>query len=117
MRKILIINAHHYYSFAESKLNAALVEKAELLLTGQGHETRTAKIDDEWNVEQELEKHQWADVVIQQSLVNWMGVPWTFKKYMDEVYTAGMGDELCGGDGWHCETQKRTMARAERSME
>jgi modulator of drug activity B len=31
--------------------------------------------------------------------VNWMGVPWSFKKYMDEVYTAGMDGRLCEGDG------------------
>lgn len=30
-----------------------------------------------------------------------MGVPWTFKKYMDEVYTAGMSGQLCDGDGRH----------------
>ena len=29
----------------------------------------------------------------------WMGVPWTFKRYMDEVYSAGMDGTLCNGDG------------------
>ena len=38
--------------------------------------------------------HQWADIVIMQFPVNWMGVPWSFKKYMDEVYTAGMDGRL-----------------------
>ncbi len=52
-------------------------------------------------MEKEIENHQWADVVLLQSPVNWMGVPWTFKKYMDEVYTAGMGGQLCDGDGRH----------------
>ncbi|NEP84602.1 MAG: NAD(P)H-dependent oxidoreductase, partial [Okeania sp. SIO3B3] len=34
-----------------------------------------------------------------QTPVNWMGVTWSFKKYMDYVYSAGMGGQLCKGDG------------------
>ena len=52
-----------------------------------------------WEVDDEIEKHQWADAVIVQTPVNWMGVPWSFKKYMDFVYTAGMDGRLCAGDG------------------
>ena len=99
MSKILIINAHHYYPFAEGKLNKALVDIAQEELTAKGHEIKVVSSDDEWDVAEELEKHQWADVVLLQSPVNWMGVPWTFKKYMDEVYTAGMRGQLCNGDG------------------
>ena len=36
-----------------------------------------------------------------------MGVPWTFKKYMDEVYTAGMDGRLCAGDGRHSDAPKQ----------
>jgi modulator of drug activity B len=52
-----------------------------------------------WDVGEELDKHTWADCIILQSPVNWMGVPWIFKQYMDEVYTAGMDGTLCDGDG------------------
>ena len=52
-----------------------------------------------YNVDEEVEKHQWADVVLLQTPVNWMGVTWSFKKYMDEVYTAGMFGKLCQNDG------------------
>ncbi|PTB93143.1 flavodoxin [Marinobacter sp. B9-2] len=99
MSNILIINAHHYYSFAEGKLNGTLVQMADELLTAKGHQTRIVEVDKGWDVHQELENHQWADIVILQTPVNWMGMPWTFKKYMDEVYTAGMGGALCNGDG------------------
>jgi len=34
-----------------------------------------------------------------QSPLNWMGVSWSFKKYMDEVLTAGMMGKLSAGDG------------------
>jgi len=106
MSNVLIINAHQYYPFSEGKLNATLVDKAVTLLEGKGHSVRVVTMSDEINVEQELAHHQWADTVILQSPSNWMGVPWSFKKYMDEVYTAGMGGALCVGDGRHEQTPK-----------
>ena len=107
MSNILIINAHHKYPFAEGRLNGSLVQKADELLTAAGHTTRVVTIDDGWDVDRELENHQWADIVLLQTPVNWMGVPWTFKKYMDEVYTAGMGGQLCDGDGRHREAPEK----------
>ena len=101
MSNILIINAHHQYPFAPGRLNRSLAELADKVLSGGGHQTRLIHIDDGWEVDRELENHQWADVVLLQTPVNWMGVPWTFKKYMDEVYTAGMSGQLCDGDGRH----------------
>jgi len=106
MSNILIINAHHKYPFSEGRLNGALVQMADERLQAKGHQTRIVNIDEEWNVETELENHQWADTIILQTPVNWMGVPWTFKKYMDEVYTAGMGGQLCNGDGRHEDAPK-----------
>lgn len=106
MSNILIINAHHKYPFSEGRLNGALVQMADELLKAKGHQTRIVNIDEEWSVETELENHQWADTIILQTPVNWMGVPWTFKKYMDEVYTAGMGGQLCNGDGRHAGAPK-----------
>ena len=99
MSNILIINAHHPYPFAEGKLNASLVQRASEQLKANGHQIRIVEVDKGWDVEQELAHHQWADVILLQTPVNWMGVPWVFKKYMDEVYTAGMGGALCHGDG------------------
>ena len=107
MSNILIINAHHKYPFAEGRLNGSLVQKADELLTAGGHTTRVVTIDDGWDVDRELDNHQWADIVLLQTPVNWMGVPWTFKKYMDEVYTAGMGGQLCDGDGRHREAPEK----------
>lgn len=99
MSNILIINAHHAYPFAKGELNSTLTNLATEVLTAKGHQVKSIHTDEEWVVEEELESHQWADTIIVQSPVNWMGVPWTFKKYMDEVYTAGMGGALCNGDG------------------
>ncbi|GMQ49519.1 NAD(P)H-dependent oxidoreductase [Vibrio sp. 10N] len=99
MSNILIINAHQPYPFSEGKLNATLVDKAITLLEGKGHQTRVVTMQDEIDVPAQLDNFKWADRVIIQSPVNWMTVPWSFKKYMDEVFTAGMGGDLCLFDG------------------
>lgn len=99
MSRILIINGHHPYAFSEGRLNASLVERAKAFFEAQGDEVRLSASAGEYDVAEEVAKHVWADTVILQFPVNWMGTPWSLKKYQDEVYTAGMGGELCTGDG------------------
>jgi len=106
MNNILMINGHQYYPFAEGRLNNTLFEKTQDYLKAKGYNIKTTISQDAYDVEEELAKHQWADVVILQTPVNWMMVPWSFKKYMDEVYTAGMGGALSNGDGRSAEAPK-----------
>lgn len=101
MSNILIINGHKQYPFAEGRLNGSLVDLADTSLTARGHDVRVVNVEAGWDIEVELQNHRWADAVLLQTPVNWMGVSWLFKKYMDEVYTAGMGGQLCDGDGRH----------------
>ena len=99
MPKALIINAHYPSDFSSGTLNRSLVEKASSLLEQKGYELRQQNVLEDWDTEEELANHQWADVVLLQTPVNWMGVPWRFKQYMDDVYSAGMAGQLCDGDG------------------
>ena len=84
-----------------------MIDLAQAKLQELGHAVRVVSTDSEWDVDTELGNHQWADSIILQTPVNWMGVPWTFKKYMDEVYTAGMAGALCNGDGRTAENPKQ----------
>lgn len=99
MQNVFIINAHEEYPFSPGKLNAALVDKAKLTLIDKGYEIKITTMKDEYDVDSEIAKHQWADAIILQTPVNWMEVPWSFKRYMDYVYSAGMDGRLCAGDG------------------
>ena len=99
MQKIFVINAHESYPFAPGKLNQTLVERATAHLRDHGYEVQVTTMKDDWQVEAEIDKHVWADAVLLQSPVNWMGMPWSFKRYMDHVYSAGMDGRLCAGDG------------------
>ncbi len=99
MSKILIVNGTQPYEFAPGQLNASLAKRARDTLTAMGHDVRVTTVADGYDANAEVETHLWADTVIMQFPVNWMGVPWIFKKYMDEVYTAGMDGRMCAGDG------------------
>ncbi|WP_020529954.1 NAD(P)H-dependent oxidoreductase [Flexithrix dorotheae] len=107
MKKIFILNGHQYYPFAEGKLNKGLVEKATQLLEESGFEVKTTITEQDYEVEEELEKFLWSDVVFLQTPLNWMGVTWSFKKYLDEVLTAGMMGKMSNGDGRNAESPKK----------
>lgn len=60
---------------------------------------KTTIVESGYDVAEELGKHRWADAVFVQTPVYWMSVPYLFKKYIDEVYTAGIGEVLYKDDG------------------
>jgi modulator of drug activity B len=96
---VFIINGHQKYSYSPGNLNAALVERAEALFKGKGFEIRKTATENAYDVAEEVEKLKWADVVFLQTPLNWMGLPWSLKKYVDEVWSAGLFGELSHGDG------------------
>lgn len=106
MNKIFILNGHHPSPMSKGRLNATLTERAKKHVEDQRRQVRVTVVSSGYDVDEEIANHQWADVVIMQFPVNWMGVPWSFKKYMDEVYTAGMDGRLCVGDGRTAEKPK-----------
>ena len=106
MSNILIINGAASYTFAKGALNSALEEKAHTYFEAMGDSVRTTRVIKGYDVDQEIANHQWADTILMQFPINWMTVPWAFKKYMDDVYTAGMDGRLCAGDGRTSEAPK-----------
>ncbi len=97
---VLMINGHQRYEgFAEGKLNKTIIEAAEKQLTAKGYEVKTTVVESGYDIAEELEKYKWADAFFIQTPVYWMCVPWLFKKYIDEIYTAGIGAVLCKDDG------------------
>ncbi|SCZ70772.1 NAD(P)H-dependent oxidoreductase [Epibacterium ulvae] len=107
MSNVFILNGHQPSDFTKGELNKSLVERAERLLSAEGHQVRHTAIASGYDVNAEADNYVWADVVVLQFPVNWMGVPWSFKKYMDEVYTVGGYDgRLSNGDGRTAEKPK-----------
>ncbi len=91
MKKILIINAHQKYEgFAEGKLNQSLVDIMKEELETKDCEVKLTSIEQGYDINEEVEKHLWADVIITQAPVYWFGAPWIYKKYIDEIFTTGL---------------------------
>jgi putative Holliday junction resolvase len=47
---VFIINAHEHYPFSEGKLNAALVDRAKLILSSKGYRVQVTTMQDEYEV-------------------------------------------------------------------
>ena len=91
MKKILIINAHQKYEgFADGKLNQTRVDLMKEELETKGCEVKLTGIEKGYDVNEEVEKHIWADAIITQSPVYWFGAPWIYKKYIDEIFTTSL---------------------------
>lgn len=100
VKNALIINTHHPYASSPGRLNAALAGYIESTLRDKGYAVRSTRSAEEYDVAEEADKHHWADVIILQGPVNWMGFPWSFKKYQDDVY-GKLGGRLFDSDGRH----------------
>lgn len=99
MPNALIINGYHPHPDTDGGLSALLVERAASILRNKGYTVAETRPPEGWDVETEIDKHIGADLVFLQSPVYWMGVSWSFQKYMDEVYSAGMNASMSRGDG------------------
>ncbi|MDD3594435.1 MAG: NAD(P)H-dependent oxidoreductase [Candidatus Gastranaerophilales bacterium] len=86
--KIFVLNGHKYYPFAEGKLNKTLFDKI-VEIVSKNNEVKTTIVEQGYDIDEEIEKFQWADVIIFQTPMNWFSVPWILKKYFDEVYRYG----------------------------
>ncbi|MBL3519967.1 NAD(P)H-dependent oxidoreductase [Arcobacter lanthieri] len=88
MKKVLILNGHQYYDIvARGELTQRIIDKATQFFVNNGFEVKHTDIDKGYEIEEEIEKLIWADYILFQYPVYWMGVPWIAKKYFDEVLT------------------------------
>ena len=105
--KILIINAHlNYPGWSEGKLNLTFMDAAKAFFTERGQPklgvpmVAETFVERGYKPEEEVSKHLAADLVILQTPVNWFSAPWIYKKYVDEVFNAGLTSKiLLEGDG------------------
>ena len=98
MQNILLVNGAKTFAHSNGQLNDSLTQLAQEVLSGLGHQVQVTRADSEYEAKAEVEKFLWADTVIYQMPGWWMGVPWTVKKYIDDVFTEGYGS-LYANDG------------------
>ena len=91
MKNILIINAHQKWDgMSEGKLNERFQNEITTFFKDKDFVVRTTKIEDGYDINDEVNKHDWADLVITQTPVFWFNTPWIHKKYIDEVFTSAL---------------------------
>ena len=89
-KKVLILNGHQYYDVvARGELTQAYINKANDFFLKNGFGVKHTTIEKGYDKEEECEKFEWADYVLFQYPVYWMGLPWIAKKYLDETFTQG----------------------------
>ncbi|NDJ56329.1 NAD(P)H-dependent oxidoreductase [Enterobacteriaceae bacterium 4M9] len=98
MSNILIINGAKKFAHSNGQLNDTLTDVSVSFLRDLGHEVQVTRADEEYDIQAEVAKFQWADTIIWQMPGWWMGAPWTVKKYIDDVFTEGHGT-LYASDG------------------
>ena len=98
MKKILLINGGKQFAHSDGRYNATLHEAAIAHLDRAGFDVKETFIDGGYDIQEEVQKMLWADVIVYQMPGWWMGAPWTVKQYIDEVFTAGHGS-LYANDG------------------
>ena len=101
MKNVLLINAHQLYEgISEGGLNRHLVDVIDAELSAKGARIKRTDIEAGYDIEEEVQKHLWADLIICQGPVYWFGLPWIHKQYTDEVLMAGLtGHGFIDGDG------------------
>lgn len=100
-KKVLLINTHlRYPNWTEGTLNHSFLQIAKDFFVSKDYEILETKIEDGYTVEDEVEKHLEATIVVLQMPVNWFGAPWIYKKYVDEVFNSGLNSQkFLSGDG------------------
>ena len=96
MAKILIVDGGVQFHGAGGTLNHAYAQLAQKVFAAMGHEAEITRVADDWNAEAEAAKFKAADAVLLTFAAWWMGTPWPVKRYIDEVFCAGLS---VGGDG------------------
>ncbi|MBT8348352.1 MAG: NAD(P)H-dependent oxidoreductase [Sulfurovum sp.] len=100
MNNVLIINGHQKYDqIAEGKLTKLFIDTANDFFSENGLNVKHSVIESDYDVSNELKKLAWADYILFQYPVYWMGVPWITKKYIDEVFSAGVNTVTYVSDG------------------
>ena len=99
MTNVLIVNGHQPFPTSPGTLNSAFVERARRIFEAADWNIRTTHVADGWDTEEEVANQLWAGQILFQFPLNSMGLPWPLKRYLDEVYTAGMDGRLSKGDG------------------
>lgn len=111
MKKVLVINGGQKFLHSEGSLNKSLANLSfDYFKNREGFEVKATFVDNGYDIEEELRKFEWADVVVYHTPIWWFSIPFGFKKYLDEVLTNGH-NRLYASDGRSSKSPKLNYGR------
>ena len=100
MKNVLIINGHQRYDYAaEGNLTKIYINAASEFFEKNDFNIKHSVVENDYNIKEEVKKLVWADYILFQYPIFWMGVPWVTKKYIDEIFSAGVKNGIYTDDG------------------
>lgn len=102
MKKIFVINAGQKFEHSGGEFNLTLTNwTVDYFKQHDGYEIKTTDINETYDLNEEVEKFVWADVVIYHIPIWWFQVPFRLKEYLDKVFTEGQDKGIYVSDGRH----------------
>lgn len=100
MKKVLIINGGQDFGHSGGKYNQTIAENTlDILKDFTNTEVEITHISEGYDENEEVKKFVWADYIIYHTPIWWFQLPNGFKKYIDEVFTAGHAKGIYMSDG------------------
>lgn len=98
--KVFIINGGQKFAHSGGKFNTTLTQwTVDFFEKERGAEVKVTDINDDYNLEEEVAKFVWADVIIYHAPIWWFHLPYRLKEYIDLVFTAGHDAGIYRNDG------------------
>lgn len=99
MKKVFVINGAPKFAHSGGEFNKTLSNWTINYFQQKGYEVKYTDINEKYSPEEEVDKFVWADVIIYHTPIWWFQLPNDFKKYIDEVFTAGHQNGIYFSDG------------------
>lgn len=100
MKKVLIINGGQNFGHSGGKYNQTIADHTQQVINSFGNiEVKITNVSEDYDRNEEVEKFVWADYIIYHTPIWWFQLPNGFKKYIDEVFTAGHAKGIYMSDG------------------
>lgn len=100
MKKIFIINGGAKFAHSDGLFNKTLSEWGTNYFSQNGDfELKYTDINDAYDLQTEVDKFVWADLIIYHVPIWWFNMPNLLKKYIDDVFTQGQQNGIYFSDG------------------
>lgn len=100
MTNVFAINGGHQFAHSPGRFNQTLIDYTASFFSKKNEfSIKTTRIEDNYDLETEVSKFIWADIVIYHTPIWWFQVPFGFKEYIDRVFTVGHQNGIYTSDG------------------